>query len=597
MVDFKKSVVYQVYPKSFYDSNGDGFGDLRGVTEKLPYIENLGANYIWMTPFFVSPQKDNGYDIADYYNVDERFGTMEDLELLIENAKKCHIKIMLDMVFNHVSTEHEWFKKAVSGDEKYKDYFIFKKGKANGEPPTNWKSKFGGSAWEYVPKYDEYYLHVCDVSQADLNCDNPEVRKELQNVLRFWIAKGIKGFRFDVINLVSKGEFLDDLEWDGRKYYTDGPHIHDYIRELNEATFGTDTDIITVGEMSNTNINDCYKYAGENTNELNMVFNFHHMKVDYVDNEKWVLVPFDFEKLKAILFEWQTKMSENNAWNAAFWCNHDQPRVVSRFGDEGKYHTQSAKMLATVIQLLRSTPFIYQGEEIGMTNANFTDISQYRDIESLNNFQILKDKGLSEKNAYAILAVHSRDPARTPLQWSDEAGAGFIANEGSLKNAEKNNAVTEKQTKTGTWISENSNYNRINVQSQVADESSIFSHYKKLIALRKQLDVVAYGDIMPLEQNHPSVFAYKRTYKDETLVVINNFYAKPTIVHVDVEEIKISAKTGIDKDISTNAEIDKDNNTEDFECILSNYEARAFANELELRPYESLVFYRGGRIL
>ena len=346
--DFKKSTVYQIYPKSFRDSNGDGFGDLRGVIEKLDYIQALGTDYIWLTPFFVSPQNDNGYDVEDYYNIDPRYGTMEDAEELILEAEKRGIGLMFDMVFNHVSSRHEWFQKAMAGDSYYKDFFFFKKGKENGEPPTNWESKFGGSAWEYVEKFDEYYLHLFDVTQPDLNWDNENVRKEVQKVVRFWMEKGVRGFRFDVVNLISKDKFDDDQEGDGRRFYTDGPNVHQYLKELNAATFGTKEGILTVGEMSSTSIENCYDYAGENTRELSMVFSFHHLKVDFMGNEKWVLVPADFGKLKQILFEWQTKMEEHQAWNALFWCNHDQPRVVSRFGDTGRYWRESAKMLVTV---------------------------------------------------------------------------------------------------------------------------------------------------------------------------------------------------------------------------------------------------------
>ena len=394
MTDFRKSVVYQIYPKSFYDTNGDGLGDLRGVIEKLDYIKELGVDYIWLTPFYISPQRDNGYDIADYYHVDPRYGTMEDFEELAAEAKKRGIRLMLDMVFNHTSTEHEWFQKALQGDPKYKDYYIFKKGKEPGVPPTNWESKFGGNAWEYVEDLDEYYLHLFDVTQADLNWENPQVRKEVQEIIKFWIGKGAGGFRFDVVNLISKGEFKDDYEGDGRRFYTDGPKIHEYLRELNEATFGTDAELVTVGEMSSTTLENCYHYAGEDGKELSMVFSFHHLKVDFMGNEKWVIVPFDFQKLKDIIFDWQVKMAEHKAWNAVFWCNHDQPRVVSRFGNVKNYWKESAKMLGTVVHCLRGTPYIYQGEELGMTNPGFTRIEQYKDVESRNHFRILQEKGL-----------------------------------------------------------------------------------------------------------------------------------------------------------------------------------------------------------
>ena len=544
MADFRKSTVYQIYPKSFYDTDGDGLGDLKGVTAKLDYIKELGVDYIWLTPFFVSPQKDNGYDVEDYYNIDPRYGTMEDFDELAKEAEKRGIRLMLDMVFNHTSTRHEWFQKALAGDEKYKNYYIFKKGKKPGVPPTNWDSKFGGNAWEYVEKFDEYYLHLFDVTQADLNWDNEEVRKEVQNIVKFWMKKGVKGFRFDVVNLISKGIFEDDFEGDGRRFYTDGPNIHKYLKELNETTFGTDAEIITVGEMSSPSIENCYQYAGAESNELSMVFSFHHLKVDFMGNEKWVLVPFDFQKLKNIIFEWQTKMSQHNAWNAVFWCNHDQPRVVSRFGNTEKYWKESAKMLATVVHCLRGTPYIYQGEEIGMTNAGFTDISQYKDVESLNHFRILQEKGLTEDNAYSILQVHSRDNSRTPMQWNNGENAGFTS---------------------GTpWIEVIKNYKDINAESQIDDENSVFAYYKKLVKLRKDEDAISYGDFQSMAENHKEIFAYKRQYNGETIIVVNNFYGK---------------------EILWDTEIDLSG----YKCILSNYNDSKVDRVLKLRPYESIV--------
>lgn len=548
MADFKKSVVYQIYPKSFYDTDGDGLGDLKGVTAKLDYIKDLGADYIWMTPFFVSPQNDNGYDVEDYYNIDPRYGTMEDFEELSREAKKRGIKLMLDMVFNHTSSRHEWFQKALAGDPKYKDFYIFKKGKANGEPPTNWESKFGGNAWEYVEKFDEYYLHLFDVTQPDLNWDNEEVRKEIQKIVKFWMAKGVEGFRFDVVNLISKGEFKDDYEGDGRRFYTDGPNIHKYLQELNETTFGTNAEIITVGEMSSTSMENCYRYANEDGKELSMVFSFHHLKVDFMGNEKWVIVPFDFQKLKNILFDWQTHMAENHAWNAVFWCNHDQPRVVSRFGNTEKYWKESAKMLAAAIHCLRGTPYIYQGEELGMTNAGFTDISQYKDVESLNHFRILQEKGLSKENAYQILQIHSRDNSRTPMQWSDGINGGF--------------------TEGNPWIQVNENTRFINAETELQDPDSVFIFYKKLIRLRKEYDIIAYGDFEPKAEKHLSIFAYKRYYKGKELLVINNFYGN-----------QVRWDAGEDLEL--------------YECLLGNYEKQDInGTEVILKPYETMILYK-----
>ncbi len=547
MFDFHKSVVYQCYFKSFYDSNGDGVGDLGGVTAKLDYLQKLGVDYIWLNPFFPSPQRDNGYDVADYCAVDPRFGTMEDFETLSREAAKRGIRLMLDMVFNHTSTEHEWFRKALSGDPDYEDYYIWREGGPDGTPPNNWESKFGGNAWQYVPEKGKWYLHLFDPTQADLNWENPRVRRELQDVVRFWMGKGVKGFRFDVVNLISKRSYESDDQGDGRRFYTDGPRVHEFLHELNQATFGTDAEIITVGEMSSTSMQNCYQYAGADTGELSMVFSFHHLKVDFVGNEKWVLVPFDFQKLKDILFSWQTGMSEHNAWNAVFWCNHDQPRVVSRFGDEGEYWKPSAKMLGTVIHCLRGTPYIYQGEEIGMTNPGFTSLDQYRDVESINHFHILRDRGLHEDSAYDILRVHSRDNSRTPMQWDGSETGGFSA------------AVP--------WIEMNPNHTAINAASQIDDPDSVFAHYQKLIALRKQYDVIANGDFAPLDSGHPSVLAYTRRTAGETLVVVNNFYRRETEWDCPVD------LTG-------------------FRCLLSNYEDAAVQKRLHLRPYESLVLYR-----
>ena len=547
MNDFKKKVVYQIYPKSFKDTNGTGTGDLKGVIEKLDYLQTLGVDYIWLTPFYVSPQNDNGYDVADYYNIDPSYGTMEDVENLIAEAKKRNIYLMMDMVFNHVSTEHIWFKKAMAGEEKYLNYFFFKQGKANNQPPTNWNSKFGGPAWEYVEKFDKWYLHLFDKTQADLNWENPEVREEVKNIVRFWMEKGVKGFRFDVINLISKAGFEDDfsVDGDGRSFYTDGPRIHEFLQELARDSFAKDKDIITVGEMSSTTMENCYKYAGEKTGELSMVFTFHHLKVDFMGNEKRVLVPTDFMKLKQLIFDWQINMEKNNAWNAVFWCNHDQPRVISRFGSDDKYHKESGKMLATLIHCLRGTPYIYQGEEIGMTNPHFKSIEQYRNVESLNHYQILQDKGMTKEQDLMILDVHSRDNSRTPMQWDDSINAGFT---------------------TGTpWIQTADNYTEINVKNSLEDKDSIFYYYQKLIQLRKNYDVIAYGDIKPLLCEDKRVFAYGRNYKGQKLIVICNFY--PTTYEIELPYDLLN-----------------------YKCILNNYKNEAKAKKIALKPYETLVY-------
>ncbi|MBK1810951.1 alpha,alpha-phosphotrehalase [Clostridium sp. YIM B02505] len=549
MKDFKKSVIYQIYPKSFKDSNGDGLGDLRGVIEKLDYLVELGIDYIWLTPFYISPQKDNGYDVADYCSIDKRFGTMKDFEELVEECSKRDIGLMLDMVFNHTSTEHEWFKRALKGEQKYKDYYIFKETE-DGSEPTNWKSKFGGSAWKKVN--NEYYLHLFDETQADLNWENTHVRDEIYKVVKFWMDKGVTGFRLDVINLISKPYvYEDDFEGDGRRFYTDGPRIHEYLKELNNKTFATKDNILTVGEMSSTDLNNCISYSNPKEKELSMVFNFHHLKVDYKDGNKWTLMDFDFFKLKDIFNNWQLGMERNNGWSAVFWCNHDQPRIVSRFGDEEKYHKQSAKMLATAIHMLRGTPYIYQGEEIGMTNPHFNDIKYYEDIESINYYNILKDSGKREEEILNILKCKSRDNSRTPMQWDCSKNSGFTAAE--------------------PWISLSDNYNEINVENSLKENDSIFYHYKKLISLRKEYDVISYGCYIPILENHQSVFAYIREYEGEKLIVINNFYGHETLVNIPSENRIDSKKSCI---------------------LLSNYEdSQELTESIKLRPYESIVYY------
>ncbi|HGG0416231.1 TPA: alpha,alpha-phosphotrehalase [Clostridium sporogenes] len=551
MKDFKKSVVYQIYPKSFNDTNGDGFGDLKGITVKLDYLKTLDIDYIWLTPLYISPQKDNGYDVADYCNIDPLFGTMVDFENLVKEANKRGIDIMLDMVFNHTSTEHKWFKNALSGDKKYKNYYIFKEPK-NGQVPTNWDSKFGGSAWEYVKEFNEFYLHLYDATQADLNWENEEVRKEVFDIVNFWIEKGVKGFRFDVINVISKPmEYKDDNIGDGRSFYTDGPNIHNYLKQLNKETFGKYKDIITVGEMSSTTIDNCVKYSDPKEEELSMVFNFHHLKVDYKDGDKWSLMDFDFIKLKNLFNHWQVGMEEGNGWNAVFWCNHDQPRIVSRFGDDKKYHKESAKMLATSIHLLRGTPYIYQGEEIGMTNCYYDTINSYRDVESINFYNILKSEGKTEEEIIKILQSKSRDNSRSPMQWDNSTNAGFTIGE--------------------PWIEICKNYKSINVESSLKDNNSIFYHYQKLIKLRKEYNIISYGNFELILEEDKSIFAYLRNYKNEKLLVINNFYGKESLFKLPTE-----------------LKLDEYKN----KILISNYKDSPIDfREINLRPYESIVYH------
>lgn len=512
MPDFRNKVVYQIYPKSFRDTNEDGFGDISGVIEKLDYLAELGADYLWLTPFFVSPQRDNGYDVADYKRIDPRFGTMEDLEKLISKSGQRGIGIMLDMVFNHTSTEHEWFQRALAGEEKYQNYYIFRDGTPE-HPPTNWQSKFGGSAWEYVPKLGKWYLHLFDVTQADLNWDNPKVRTEMKKIIQFWKEKGIQGFRFDVVNLISKPAYMqDDQEGDGRRYYTDGPHVHEYLKELVRDT-GIE-DMVTVGEMSSTSLEHCIRYSAPVEKELSMCFNFHHLKVDYKDGDKWSLQAPDYRRLKELFVNWQTGMQQGDGWNALFWCNHDQSRIVSRLGDEGKYWKQSAKMLAGMIHLMRGTPYIYQGEELGMTNAHYASIDQYRDVESLNYYRILREQGKTDREALDILSARSRDNGRTPMQWNTKKYGGF--------------------SETEPWLPLSAHFREeITAEAQQKDPDSILSFYKELIALRKRYAVIAEGSISFKETEKDTVLVYQRAYEEQKLVVFCNLEERKQTVKVE----------------------------------------------------------------
>lgn len=547
MQEFKDKVVYQIYPKSFQDSNGDGLGDLKGIIRRLDYLAGLGVDYLWLTPFFVSPQRDNGYDVADYLNVDPRFGTMADLEELIQEAGKRNLGLMLDMVFNHTSTEHQWFQRALKGEEEYQDYYIFREGRSN-MPPTNWESKFGGSAWEYVPSLKKWYLHLFDVTQADLNWNNKKVREELKQVIRFWKEKGIKGFRFDVVNLISKPDvFENDENGDGRRFYTDGPHVHEFIKELTRDT-GIDA-MITVGEMSSTTIENCIRYSNPEEKELSMCFNFHHLKIDYKDGNKWELAEPDRKKLKQLFEDWQLGMQTHNGWNALFWCNHDQPRIVSRLGDTKRYWKESAKMLAAFIHMMRGTPYIYQGEELGMTNPGFDSISQYRDVESINYYEILRNEGKSQREALHILAERSRDNGRTPMQWSDEANGGF--------------------SQADPWISLPDNFRTVNVEAELADPDSICCFYRQLIRLRKEKKAVSQGMISFVHPVPENVMAYRRTWEKEEILVLCNLVEREETVSMD-------------------------ETLENYVLLLGNYrEERTGGNgRITLRPYEALILER-----
>ena len=551
-----KSVVYQIYPKSFNDTTGSGEGDIRGIIEKLDYLKELGVEVIWITPMYKSPQNDNGYDISDYYDIDPNYGTMADFEEMLSEAHKRGLKIVMDIVVNHSSTENEWFKKSEAGDTEYKDFYIWKDA-VDGKEPTNWQSKFGGNAWQYSEKREQYYLHLFDVTQADLNWENENVRKKVYEMIRFWLNKGVDGFRLDVINLISKDQRFPNDDGtdtrfvpDGRRFYTDGPRIHEFLKEMNREAFGGG-ELITVGEMSSTSLDNCIRYSNPDEKELSMAFSFHHLKVDYPNGEKWAKAPFDFVELKRIFSKWQIGMYEGNGWNATFWNNHDQPRALSRFGNDKEYHSESAKMLATVLHGLQGTPYIYQGEEFGMTNPYFDDISKYRDVESTNNYKILLNKGCSEEEAIEILMQKSRDNSRTPVQWNDSENAGFTS---------------------GTpWIGVPENYKKINAEVALKDKNSVFYHYKKLIDLRRNEELMITGRYEDIDLENKSVYAYKRVGENEELVVISNFYEPE--VEFELE------KNGI-KDI------------ENAQILLSNYETNPEikGEKIILKPYESIIF-------
>ena len=548
-----KSVVYQIYPKSFNDTTGSGQGDIKGITEKLDYLKKLGVEVLWLTPMYKSPQNDNGYDISDYYSIDESYGTMEDFEEMLREAHKRDIKIVMDIVVNHTSTENEWFKKSEEVDPEYKDFYIWKDA-VNGKEPTNWQSKFGGNAWKWSEKRKQYYLHLFDVTQADLNWENEKVRKKVYEMIKYWLNKGVDGFRFDVINLISKDQrFLNDdgsdtrFVPDGRRFYTDGPKIHEYLKEIHKEAFG-ENELLTVGEMSSTSLENCVRYSNPQEKELSMAFSFHHLKVDYPNGEKWVKAPFDFVELKRILSKWQIGMYEGNGWNATFWTNHDQPRALSRFGDDKNFHEKSGKMLATVLHGLQGTPYVYQGEEFGMTNPYFDKIEKYQDVESKNMYKILRDKGLSEEEVLDILMQKSRDNSRTPVQWDDTKNAGFTS---------------------GTpWIGIPENYKKINAENALKDNNSIFYHYQNLIQLRRTEELLITGRYEDIDLENKKVYAYKRIGENEELIVISNFYDEVTefdIKGLDLEKAFI---------------------------LLSNYVQSPEIKEdkIILKPYESIIF-------
>lgn len=544
---WQSAVIYQIYPKSFQDSAARGTGDLKGIMARLDYLKTLGVDALWLTPVYVSPQVDNGYDIADYLAIDPAYGTMADFEALLAAAHARDIRIVMDIVVNHTSTEHAWFKSAL-GDKNspYRDYYIWRD-PVDGGVPNNWQSKFGGSAWELDPATGQYYLHLFAREQADLNWENPAVRAEVKNIIHFWAKKGVDGFRLDVINLISKDQaFPNDEIGDGRRFYTDGPRIHEFLQDVSCDVFAP-VGAMTVGEMSSTSLEHCQRYGALDGSELSMVFNFHHLKVDYPNGDKWTKAPFDSLELKRIFNHWQSGM-HGKGWSALFWCNHDQPRIVSRFGDEGEHRVVAAKMLASTLHGLQGTPYIYQGEEIGMTNPGYQRIDDYQDVESRNIFAIKQAEGMSESEILAILGTKSRDNSRTPMQWSAAPNAGFTS---------------------GTpWLKPAANYPEINAEAALADQNSVFWHYRDLIALRKAHPIFTLGDYQELLTGHPQIWAYARRANGQTLLVVSNFYGEPVEFALPAE---LQSGQG--------------------RLLLGNYpDSPAQPQSGMLRPYESLIW-------
>ncbi|HEV1367747.1 TPA: alpha,alpha-phosphotrehalase [Streptococcus pneumoniae] len=535
----KGKVVYQIYPKSYKDTTENGIGDFRGIIEKIPYLAKLGVDMVWLNPFYPSPQRDNGYDISDYMAVDPLFGDMADFEEMVCVGKEHKIDFMLDMVLNHCSTEHEWFQKALAGDKYYQDFFFIQ------DQPTDWQSKFGGSAWAPFGDTGKYYLHLFDETQADLNWRNPNVRKELFKVVNFWRDKGVKGFRFDVINLIGKDEVsVDCPENEGKPAYTDKPIVHNYLRMMNQATFGSDDSFMTVGEMSSTTMENCVLYSSSDRQELSMTFNFHHLKVDYKDGQKWTLAPFDFEELKSLYHSWGKEMSDKDGWSALFWNNHDQPRALNRFVDIQNFRKEGATMLAASIHLSRGTPYIYMGEEIGMIDPDYDSMADYVDVESLNAYQMLLEEGKSQQEAFQIIQAKSRDNSRIPMQWDASENAGFS---------------------TGTpWLKAGKSYKDINVENEI--QGPIFTFYQDLIRLRKEMPIISEGSYKPAFEDSKQVYAFERQFEDQKLLVLNNFYAKE--VEIDLPAVY-----------------------QNGQILISNYEDAEVSEKILLKPYQTLAIY------
>lgn len=547
---WKESVVYQIYPRSFMDSNGDGIGDINGITRKLDYLKELGINVIWLSPVYQSPNDDNGYDISDYQAIMEEFGTMEDFDRMLQAAHERGIKIMMDLVVNHTSDEHAWFVESRKSKENpYRDYYIWREGK-NGKAPNNWGSCFGGSAWEYDQATDMYFLHLFSKKQPDLNWDNEQVRKEVFDMMTWWLGKGVDGFRMDVISMISKvPELPDGTKGEGALYgdfgpsVINGPHVHEYLQEMRSRVL-SEFDTITVGETSGVTVEEAVKYAADDESELNMVFQFEQNDLDNGEHSKWNLKKIYLPDLKEILAKWQTRL-EGKAWNSLYWNNHDQPRIVSRLGNDTEYREASAKMLATCLHMMKGTPYIYQGEELGMTNVPFASLEEFRDIESINAYHEYTENGIiGEADMLKFLCYKSRDNARTPMQWDSSANAGF--------------------SEAKPWIKVNPNYTEINAQEQLNREDSVFHYYQKLIALRKQKEIIVYGNFELLLPEDEDIFMYTRALEKEKLLVICNF---------SINERAVELPAGF----------------EAGDILITNYGKTEISDEMKLRPYEAVV--------
>ena len=551
---WKESVVYQIYPRSFCDSNGDGIGDLNGITGKLDYLKELGIDVIWLSPVYKSPNDDNGYDISDYQAIMDEFGTMEDFDRMLATAHEKGIKIMMDLVVNHTSDEHKWFiESRKSTDNPYRDYYIWRPAKEDGSLPNNWGSCFSGPAWEYDKTTDMYFLHLFSKKQPDLNWDNPAVRQDVFDMMNWWLKKGVDGFRMDVISLISKEPGLPDKEPGINGYATfnvsaNGPHVHEYLQEMRQKALNN-ADTITVGECSGVTLEEAKKYARSDEKELNMVFQFEHMDVDSDEKAgKWTTRKMDLRNLKKILTRWQ-KGLHDIAWNSLYWENHDQPRSVSRFGnDSDEYREISAKMLATCIHMMQGTPYVYQGEELGMTNCPFNTLDNFRDLESINAFHELTEQGkMTEEDMMAAIGYKGRDNARTPMQWDDSAYAGFST--------------------ANPWIMVNPNYTKINAKDQINREDSVFKYYQKLIKLRHESELIVYGTYDLILDDDKDIYAYIRTLGDKKLIVYCNFSENTREVELPEE--------------FTNGKV-----------LISNYIDAKVNHKITLRPYEAIVIQK-----